>query len=84
MGLPTDVVMRSPSPVLIAQSATPSCYMVPIPWHLSGFSLVALSPSAMVHILALYEIPSNLFRMDMLSKFWDYMFEYNFDLVSFR
>ncbi|KAI8948808.1 hypothetical protein F4801DRAFT_604011 [Xylaria longipes] len=65
-GLPADVVMRSPSPGPIAQSATPSYYRLPVPWHLSDVSLVALSPTAMVHRLALYEIPSNLLRMDML------------------
>ncbi|KAI1752977.1 hypothetical protein F4782DRAFT_108458 [Xylaria castorea] len=66
--LPADVVMRSPSPGLESRRAIPSC-RVPIPWHLSDISLVALSPTAMVHRLRLYEIPSNLLRMKMLNVF---------------
>ncbi|KAI1743817.1 hypothetical protein F4680DRAFT_470356 [Xylaria scruposa] len=67
-GLPADVVMRSPSPDMVSQSAITSC-RVPIPWHLSDISLVALNPTAMVHRSSLYEVPSNLLRVNMQNIF---------------
>ncbi|TGJ83804.1 hypothetical protein E0Z10_g4956 [Xylaria hypoxylon] len=64
--LPTDVIMRTPSPVLVARKAIP-LYRPPIPWHISDAPLVGLSLDAMFHRLRLYDTPSNLLRIDMLN-----------------
>ncbi|KAI0533168.1 hypothetical protein GGR58DRAFT_506614 [Xylaria digitata] len=64
--LPADVVMRTPSPVLVAQNVTP-WYRPPIPWHLSDAQLEGLSCDEMFQRLRLYDTPSNLLRIDMLN-----------------
>ncbi|KAI0436026.1 hypothetical protein F4803DRAFT_557416 [Xylaria telfairii] len=66
--LPTDVVMRSPSPSPVSRSTAPSD-RVPIPWHLRDVSLGALSPTAVLHRLKLFDIPSNLLRSNMIDLF---------------
>ncbi|RWA07137.1 hypothetical protein EKO27_g7965 [Xylaria grammica] len=68
VALPTDVIMRTPSPALVAQNFLPLYYLPPIPWHLSDAPLVGLSPEAMFLRLRLYDIPSNLLRIEMLNK----------------
>ncbi|GAW17763.1 hypothetical protein ANO14919_072300 [Xylariales sp. No.14919] len=67
VALPPDVFMRTPSPVLFAQHFSPWCRPLPIPWHLSDAPLVGLSLKAMFHRLSLYDIPSNLLRIEMLN-----------------
>ncbi|KAJ2986464.1 hypothetical protein NUW58_g5016 [Xylaria curta] len=62
--LPVDVIMRSLSPVLGFQSVI-SVSTLPVPWHLSDVSLETLSPAAVVYRSKLYEIPSNLLRIEM-------------------
>ncbi|KAI0414646.1 hypothetical protein F5X98DRAFT_389674 [Xylaria grammica] len=64
--LPTDVIMRTPSPALVAQNFLPLYYRPPIPWHLSDAPLVGLSLEAKFLRLRLYDIPSNLLRIEML------------------
>ncbi|KAI0909426.1 hypothetical protein F4823DRAFT_426345 [Ustulina deusta] len=63
--LPVRVVMRSPSPV--PRSVT-SLYEIPVPWDLSGISLETLSPAAVDYRSKLYQIPSNLLRIEMLNN----------------
>ncbi|KAI1427604.1 hypothetical protein F5Y12DRAFT_791875 [Xylaria sp. FL1777] len=65
--LPTDVIMRTPSPVLVPQSAFTLCRAPPVPWYLSDAPLEGLSLDAIFRRLMLYDIPSNLLRIDMLS-----------------
>ncbi|KAI0188189.1 hypothetical protein EV127DRAFT_434921 [Xylaria flabelliformis] len=67
--LPTDVVMRTPSPV-VPQSAFTSQRgrgLAPAPWSLSNEPLDGLSLDAIFRRLTLYDIPSNLLRIEMLS-----------------
>ncbi|KAI3334581.1 hypothetical protein F4824DRAFT_511609 [Ustulina deusta] len=66
IGLPTDVIMRTPSPVLVPQRAC-TIYRGPVPWHLSDAPLDGLSLDAIFRRLTLYDIPSNLLRISMLS-----------------
>ncbi|KAF2967840.1 hypothetical protein GQX73_g5727 [Xylaria multiplex] len=65
--LPAGVVMRTPSPVLVARNITPR-YRPPIPWQLSDAPLEGLSCDAMFQRLRLYDTPSNLLRIGMLNN----------------
>ncbi|KAI1749805.1 hypothetical protein F4782DRAFT_511573 [Xylaria castorea] len=67
--LPTDVIMRTPSPV-----APQSVFTLhggrgptPAPWHLSNEPLDGLTLDAVFRRLTLYDIPSNLLRIELLS-----------------
>ncbi|KAI0106198.1 hypothetical protein GGR51DRAFT_560002 [Nemania sp. FL0031] len=66
--LPADVVMRSPSPTLLVPTFDLP-YRLPIPWELGDVSLMALSPAEVVHRSKLYDIPSNILRIDILNLF---------------
>ncbi|KAI1196149.1 hypothetical protein F5X97DRAFT_306291 [Nemania serpens] len=65
IGLPADVIMRTPSPILVASRFTP-CFWAPVPWELGDVALADLSPAAVVHRSKLYDIPSNRLRIEML------------------
>ncbi|KAI1159728.1 hypothetical protein F5B18DRAFT_635441 [Nemania serpens] len=67
IGLPADVTMRTPSPILVASSITAFSRM-PVPWNLGDVSLVDLSPAAVVHRSKLFDIPSNRLRIEMLER----------------
>ncbi|TRX91521.1 hypothetical protein FHL15_007526 [Xylaria flabelliformis] len=67
--LPTDVVMRTPSPVLSQSAFTlqRGKEPAPAPWNLSNEPLDGLGLEAIFRRLTLYDIPSNLLRIEMLS-----------------
>ncbi|KAI0859641.1 hypothetical protein F4860DRAFT_481716 [Xylaria cubensis] len=67
--LPNDVVMRTPSPVVPQSAFTlrKGRGLAPAPWNLSNQPLDGLSSDAIFRRLTLYDIPSNLLRIEMLS-----------------
>ncbi|KAI1736049.1 hypothetical protein F4680DRAFT_271001 [Xylaria scruposa] len=67
--LPADVVMRTPSPVVSQSGYVLRSGRAPAqaPWHLSNEPLDGLSLDAVFRRLTLYDIPSNLLRIEMLS-----------------
>ncbi|KAI0103971.1 hypothetical protein GGR51DRAFT_523061 [Nemania sp. FL0031] len=64
--LPVGVIMRSPSPV---SHSIASLYEPVAPWDLSDMSLESLSPAAVTNRSKLYDIPSNLVRVEILSNY---------------
>ncbi|KAJ8125861.1 hypothetical protein O1611_g7777 [Lasiodiplodia mahajangana] len=65
MELPVGVVMRSPSPD--PRSINP-LFKTLAPWDLSDISLEGLSPAILAYRSKLYDIPSNLLRIEMLNN----------------
>ncbi|KAJ3577320.1 hypothetical protein NPX13_g3247 [Xylaria arbuscula] len=67
VGLPAGVIMRTPSPVLALRESS-SLRRQPPPWHFADAAPEGLRPDALIRRWNIYNIPTNVLRIKMLSK----------------